>query len=91
MPELNWLGDRKAKAAAKKVPYRLLEPVTQAGDPSAGNLLIQGDSLDALKSLLPLYSGRVKCVFIDPPYKTIDCVLDWSWSVRSFRPSCCVQ
>ena len=48
MPELNWLGDRKAKAAAKKVPYRLLEPVAQVGDPSAGNLLIQGDKLDAL-------------------------------------------
>ncbi len=40
MPELNWLGDRKAKAAAKQVPYRLLEPVTPVGDPATGNLLI---------------------------------------------------
>jgi adenine-specific DNA-methyltransferase len=70
MPELNWPGDRKAKDAAKRVPYRLLEPVTQVGDPAAGNLLIQGDNLDALKSLLPLYAGRVKCIFIDPPYNT---------------------
>lgn len=70
MPELNWLGDRKAKEAAKRVPYRLLEPMAQVGDPAAGNLLIQGDNLDALKSLLPLYAGRVKCIYIDPPYNT---------------------
>ncbi len=70
MPELNWLGDRKAKDAAKKVPYRLLEPLAEVGDAASGNLLIQGDNLDALKSLLPLYAGRVKCIFIDPPYNT---------------------
>jgi adenine-specific DNA-methyltransferase len=70
MPELNWLGDRKAKLAARQVPYRLLQPVEQVGDPASDNLLIQGDNLDALKSLLPLYAGRVKCIFIDPPYNT---------------------
>ncbi|TAL94205.1 MAG: site-specific DNA-methyltransferase, partial [Paraburkholderia sp.] len=70
MPELNWLGDRKARQAARHVPYRLLQPVEQVGDPSSDNLLIQGDNLDALKSLLPLYAGRVKCIFIDPPYNT---------------------
>ncbi|GAP65095.1 hypothetical protein MBSD_n0384 [Mizugakiibacter sediminis] len=70
MPELNWLGDAKARKAAARVPYRLLEPVAQIGDPAAENLLVQGDNLDALKSLLPLYAGRVKCVFIDPPYNT---------------------
>ncbi|WP_193557773.1 hypothetical protein [Rhodanobacter glycinis] len=58
MPELNWLGDRKAKDAAKKVPYRLLEPLAEVGDAASGNLLIQGDNLDALKSLLPLYAGQ---------------------------------
>ena len=35
-----------------------------------GNLLIQGDNLFALKSLVPHYAGRVKCIFIDPPYNT---------------------
>jgi len=40
------------------------------GDPAAGNLLIQGDNLDALKALLPYYAGRVKCIYIDPPYNT---------------------
>jgi len=70
MPELNWLGDRKARQAARHVPYRLLQPVAEVGEPGSENLLIQGDHLDALKSLLPLYAGRVKCVFIDPPYNT---------------------
>ena len=35
-----------------------------------GNLVIHGDNLHALKSLLPLYAGKVDCVFIDPPYNT---------------------
>ncbi|MGQ5491110.1 DNA methyltransferase, partial [Thauera sp. ZXT1-4] len=34
------------------------------------NLIIQGDNLQALKALLPLYGGQVKCIFIDPPYNT---------------------
>ena len=38
--------------------------------PTEDNLLIQGDNLEALKSLLPFYRGQVKCIFIDPPYNT---------------------
>lgn len=57
MPQLTWLGDHEAKRTARKVPYRLLEPVEQVGDPAAGNLLIQGDNLEALKALLPFYAG----------------------------------
>ena len=38
--------------------------------PIEDNLLIQGDNLEALKSLLPFYRGQVKCIFIDPPYNT---------------------
>jgi len=37
---------------------------------NAENLLIQGDNLLALKALIPFYAGRVKCIFIDPPYNT---------------------
>lgn len=70
MPELNWLGDHKARKAAAKVKYRLLQTEAQVGDPTAENMLIQGDNLEALKSLMPLYAGRVKCIFIDPPYNT---------------------
>lgn len=70
MPTLNWLGDDKAKQTARHVPYRLLETVSQHGDAESGNLLIQGDNLEALKALLPFYAGQVKCIFIDPPYNT---------------------
>src|SRR5690606_14001998 len=35
-----------------------------------GNLIIHGDNLRALKALLPLYAGKVDCIFIDPPYNT---------------------
>jgi len=40
------------------------------GDPESGNMLIQGDNLEALKALLPYYAGQVKCIYIDPPYNT---------------------
>lgn len=56
MPQLTWLGDADAKRAARRVPYRMLDPVEQAGDPAAQNWLIQGDNLDALKALMPFYA-----------------------------------
>ena len=40
------------------------------GDKESGNLLVQGDNLHALKALLPYYAGKVKCIYIDPPYNT---------------------
>ncbi len=72
MPILDWLNKDEAVKAAAKVPYRLLEPVPELshGDPASENLLIQGDNLDALKALIPLYAGKVKCIYIDPPYNT---------------------
>jgi adenine-specific DNA-methyltransferase len=58
--------------AADGVPYRLLEaqPELDGGNADAANMLIQGDNLDALKALLPYYAGRVRCIYIDPPYNT---------------------
>jgi adenine-specific DNA-methyltransferase len=72
MPILSWLTRDDDIRAAQRVPYRLLEeaPTLSAGDPAAGNMLIQGDNLDALKALLPLYAGQVNCIYIDPPYNT---------------------
>ncbi len=70
MPTLNWLNRDAAFRSAEEVPYRLLDAVSQHGDGSAHNLLVQGDNLQALKALLPLYRGQVKCIFIDPPYNT---------------------
>jgi adenine-specific DNA-methyltransferase len=45
-------------------------PGLSQGDRDTGNMLIQGDNLDALKALLPYYAGKVKCIYIDPPYNT---------------------
>ncbi len=72
MPTLTWLGRDEVIREAERVPYRLLEeaPELSAGDRDSGNLLIQGDNLEALKALLPFYAGRVKCIYIDPPYNT---------------------
>ena len=56
----------------REVPYRLIhcDKDKSVGDPDAGNLLVQGDNLEALKALLPYYAGKVKCIYIDPPYNT---------------------
>ena len=72
MPILHWLDRDKHTKAAEAVPYRLLEAADahSAGDAETPNMLIQGDNLEALKSLLPYFAGRVKCIFIDPPYNT---------------------
>lgn len=72
MPILNWLNKNQAVSIAQKTTYRLLEevPDLSCGDLASGNLLIQGDNLEALKALLPFYAGQVKCIFIDPPYNT---------------------
>jgi adenine-specific DNA-methyltransferase len=72
MPTLQWLGREEAVLTAEQAPFRLLEydATLSAGDADAGNLLIQGDNLDALKAILPVYAGRVKCIYIDPPYNT---------------------
>lgn len=72
MPTLNWLTREADLQKSRRAPYRLLEPVPELGygDSTTGNLLIQGDNLDALKALLPYYAGRVKCIYIDPPYNT---------------------
>ncbi len=72
MPTLTWLTRKEDIKASGRVPCRILEADEKGvyGDPSSGNLLIQGDNLDALKSLLPFYTGCAKCIFIDPPYNT---------------------
>ena len=72
MPTLHWLTRDDDLRAASRVPYRLLEEASElsTGEPDAGNILIQGDNLEALKALLPFYAGQVKCIYIDPPYNT---------------------
>lgn len=72
MPTLNWIGKEAVEKHHMEIPYRLLEydDELSAGNKEAGNMLIQGDNLHALKALLPYYAGKVKCIYIDPPYNT---------------------
>jgi adenine-specific DNA-methyltransferase len=72
MPILHWLTRDEDTRTARNVSYRLLQEDSShsGGDPDSGNMLIQGDNLDTLKALLPFYAGRVKCIYIDPPYNT---------------------
>ena len=73
MPLLDWLNKIHALQAAGRVPFRLLENVAVEGDVAGAgkdNWLIRGDNLEALKALLPFFAGRVKCIYIDPPYNT---------------------
>ncbi len=72
MPTLDWIGKKAVVNHHREVPYRLIhcDKDKSHGDPDAGNLLVQGDNLEALKALLPYYAGKVKCIFIDPPYNT---------------------
>lgn len=69
MPFLDWVNKNQAQEASREVPYHLLKQEAVYGE-CAENLLIQGDNLLALKALIPFYAGRVKCIFIDPPYNT---------------------
>ena len=78
MPTLNWIGKDKVISHHQDVPYRVLEHKygftakkgEQTEPTQSGNKIIQGDNLEALKSLLPEYEGKVKCIYIDPPYNT---------------------
>lgn len=73
MPFVDWVNKNQAKEASRRVPIHLLrqEEVYGGSDENPpDNLLIQGDNLLALKALLPVYTGQVKCIFIDPPYNT---------------------
>ena len=73
MPMLEFKGKQHIYAHHLTVPYRPLLPDPARSCHPAGaddNLIIHGDNLHALKALLPRYAGRVKCIYIDPPYNT---------------------
>jgi adenine-specific DNA-methyltransferase len=78
MPTLNWIGKDKVVSHHQDVPYRVLEhkygfTADKGEQPeltNSGNKIIHGDNLEALKSLLPEYEGKIKCIYIDPPYNT---------------------
>lgn len=66
--ELTWIG----KGEEPKLEPRILieNPEFSYGDSNDGNILIHGDNLLALKALEQDYAGKIKCIYIDPPYNT---------------------
>ena len=70
--ELRWVGKREAYHSAFVPVQKIIVPLE--GDSknwdSTGNLLIKGDNLDALRLLRHSYFGKVKLIYIDPPYNT---------------------
>lgn len=73
MPTLNWIGKEKVVNHHLDVPFRTLEKqysFASEGQDDGENMIIHGDNLDAPRALLPQYEGRVKCIYIDPPYNT---------------------
>lgn len=72
MPTLDWIGKDKVINHHLDVPYRILERQYSYGaagqqleDNGSDNMIIHGDNLEALKSLLPQYEGRIKCIYIE--------------------------
>lgn len=77
MPTLDWIGKSKVINHHLEVPYRVLDRKysfddrgQHQDDNGSENMIIHGDNLEALKSLLPKYEGRVRLIYIDPPYNT---------------------
>ena len=80
MPTLNWIGKDAVINHHQKVLFRTLDEkytftangrdASNASAEKSENKIIHGDNLEALKALLPEYEGRIKCIYIDPPYNT---------------------
>ena len=74
MPSLQFKGRVFVENFHLGVPFHELTPVRAKGLSRKAslddNLIVEGDNLLALKALLPTYHGKVKCIYIDPPYNT---------------------
>lgn len=70
MPHLQRIGKDKVINHHHDVPFKVLEKQYSFGDEGSENMIIHWDNLEWLKSLLPQYEGKVKCIYIDPPYNT---------------------
>lgn len=74
MPSLYFKGKVFVENHHLAVPFHELLPVRSKGLSATAslhdNLIVEGDNLAALKALLPTYHGKVKCIYIDPPYNT---------------------
>ncbi|RPI77232.1 MAG: site-specific DNA-methyltransferase [Desulfobacteraceae bacterium] len=73
MPTLQFKGKNIIWNHHLSIPYHTLDEVEKLDfrpEKAKGNLIIEGDNLLALKALLPQYAGKIKCIYIDPPYNT---------------------
>lgn len=73
MPTLQFKGKNAIWNHHLSVPYHTLESETSLDfqpEKGSGNFIVEGDNLLALKALLPQYAGKIKCIYIDPPYNT---------------------
>ena len=77
MPTLDWIGKNKVVNHHLDVPYHVLErkySFDESGmhdeNNASDNMIIHGDNLLALKSLLPQFENSIDCIYIDPPYNT---------------------
>ncbi|HFC6359463.1 TPA: hypothetical protein ACFNMX_000079 [Neisseria lactamica] len=76
MPKLTWQGKEQVLQHHLDVPFHILHKQYSFQAPPSkphnrqDNILIHGDNLLALKSLLPEFGGQVNCIYIDPPYNT---------------------
>lgn len=74
MPTLTWIGKEKVVNHHHEVPYKVLNHSYSFNgshpEQESPNKIIHGDNLEALKSLLPEYEGKIKCCYLDPPYNT---------------------
>ena len=88
MPSLQFKGKTFVENHHLVVPFHELTPVRSKGlSPTASlhdNLIVEGDNLAALKALLPTYHGKVKCIYIDPPYNTGN--ESWAYNDRVNSP-----
>lgn len=84
MPTLDWIGKKKVVNHHLDVPFRVLEKkYTYSADnksKESENKIIHGDNLEALKSLLPEYEGKIDCIYIDPPYNTGNTIDKGGWA-----------
>lgn len=82
MPTLNFKGKSFVHNHHLAVKYHQLVPKKDKSLTDKvslhDNLIVQGDNLKALKALLPTYAGKVKCIYIDPPYNTGN--EDWKYN-----------
>ncbi|MDA7943971.1 MAG: site-specific DNA-methyltransferase [Nitrosopumilus sp.] len=84
MADLEWAGKNAVAGCYNRLPFKLIECDENSENIKSRNLLIYGDNLIGLKSLLPIYQNGIKCIYIDPPYNTGN--NDWAYNDNMDNP-----